>query len=181
MQNGATAWEHSPEFLRGLNTELPCNPAIPLPGMYTWETGKWTSTPKPGGECLCHYSQQYSTQRPGCSLTEWIHTAQPIHNNGILFSHKKEPRGYNMNKPWKHYTMRKMPATKDHRLIPPIWNNWSRSVCKKHRSNRCLRLWAWGAKRTIYEEWLLAPKRPWRVGRFFNILYTICNIYYQQG
>ena len=84
-------WKLVQRFLKNLKTELPCDPAISLLGIYTWKKSKpvtWKDT------CTSVFTVALFTL-PGYASNlrvhpRWMDKEHTVHiHNGILFHHKK--------------------------------------------------------------------------------------------
>ena len=81
-------WKTVQRFLKKLQTELPCDPAIPLMGMYPHKTIIQKET------CISVFIAALFTVARAwkqMSIHRWMHEEDVVHiYNGILLSHKKE-------------------------------------------------------------------------------------------
>ena len=83
-------WRTVWRFLQNLKIELPCDPAIPLLGIYPEKTifQKDTCTPM---FTAALFTKARSRKQPKCpSTNEWIKKMWYHIYNGILLSHKKK-------------------------------------------------------------------------------------------
>lgn len=117
-------WKTIWQLLKKLNTELPCNPGIPLLVIYVQKN--WNKGLKQICVCQCSL-QRYSQQSIGGNnevyIDRWMDKLWCIHAVKYYSVIKRSEHRWNIDQYWKHYVKWIKPNTKGQMfLISLIWN-----------------------------------------------------------